>query len=130
MTPQEINEFLATEVMGYFLVKLSNEPHYWAKEARPQKGVPQCIVLKKDWNPHENDGQAIKCAIKMRDDGFSIALYATPKTWRCFVAGREGPRSAKAPTPSAAICEAIVKALFFQKLQTKRQNKRSNWKPN
>jgi len=56
-----LNEFLATEVMGWTLV-YGDEPYPFDTHPFYTSNGEDLVIFKKNWNPTENIEQAIMCA--------------------------------------------------------------------
>jgi len=74
----DLNEFMATEVMGYFFNKESESAQEIWVVCRNEKGYVEKYIVGEAWNPVEDIAQSIMCRDKFLMDNptYQFSLYS------------------------------------------------------
>ena len=69
MENRELDEWIAENVMGWWLVHVPEMPSYWAQpiKGEPKKGLPQSARMCLDWNPTTSFSDAFQVVEKMME---------------------------------------------------------------
>ena len=100
MSDRELLE-LAAKAAGYKFVKYHEDHGLSGPWAEINKPAPESCTSR--WNPIENDGDALRLAVKL---GMDIRIYGTEvRVYCCGIIASEGP-----PDFNSATRRAIVRA--------------------